>query len=116
MKTTKIQIIINATLFIASLAYILTTNLEPITFFLFAISICGLLAALNDMADKFKEALIVSVLSTLMLFGTLYNSKEINLAYKSDRLQPLRDAICLAKMLKPSKNEDFIKSTTTNNI
>lgn len=82
------------------MTYVSLANLTPITFFLFAISISGLLVASNDMADKYKEALAVSALSILMLFGTLYNSKEINLLhnslYKSEGAQPVRDIICLA--------------------
>lgn len=120
MKTTITQLIINLALFIASMTYVSLANLTPITFFLFALSISGLLVASNDMADKYKEALAVSALSILMLFGTLYNSKEINLLhnslYKIEGAQPLRDIICRTnpnyecdKTSKLSKKEEISK-------
>lgn len=101
-KLSTTQIIINVALFATVITYISLTKLAPITFTLFILPIIGLVAAAHDLHDNYKAAFLVSALSTVMLFGILYNSKEINLLhnslYKSEGAQPVRDIICLANL------------------
>lgn len=97
--TTTSQAVMNVALFISSIIYVFFADPAPTTFFLFAISICGLLAAIYDMADKYKEALVVSILATIMLFGTLYNAKSMNAAFNIENLTKLRTSICNASPL-----------------
>lgn len=110
------QIIINTALFIAVITYMSATKLAPITFIVFILPIIGLLVATDDLQDNYKAALVVSALSTLMLFGTLYNVKEINSLHNDERSRAIKDFFCLAnpKCLHPVKahaistNEELI--------
>lgn len=119
-KLSTTQIIINVALFATVITYISLTKLAPITFTLFILPIIGLVAAAHDLHDNYKAAFLVSALSTVMLFGILYNSKEINLLhnslYKIEGAQPLRDIICRTnpnyecdKTSKLSKKEEISK-------